>query len=79
MRDFVDISLSPSDGERPYLVFLFHDGVVRDVTRHADIAAVVMTCQQHGLPVVALDPQVRRELRIYGIEAHLPTVKTVGT
>lgn len=78
MGNFIDISISPSDTERRYLVFLFRDGVLCDVTRHADIASVVAMCLLQALPVVSIDPHVRRDLRAHGIESHPPAVQIVG-
>jgi hypothetical protein len=78
MRDFIDISLSPTDTDYPYLLFVFRNGALVDVTRHHQVDTIVETCRYLELPVVAIDPQLRAELRAYGIHAQPPKMRTVG-
>jgi hypothetical protein len=78
MLDFLDISLSSSDKERPYLIFLFERGAVTDVTRHQNMASVAAYCQQKNLPVVSSSPTIRSELRAHNISAQPFEVRAVG-
>jgi hypothetical protein len=77
MRNFIDISLSPSDRERPYLVFVFENGSIVEVTRHARMDAVAACCKQRALPVISSEPLVRAELYKYGIQSGPPLMKAV--
>ncbi len=78
MRSFIELSRSASEPERPYLAFVFEQGSITSVARHADIAAVADWCKRRGLPVVTIDPQLRAEMRAYGIDAHPPIMRAVG-
>jgi hypothetical protein len=77
MRNFIDISMSPSDRERPYLVFVFEDGSIVGVTRHARLDAVADYCKRRALPVISSEPIVRAELYKYGIQSGPPLMKAV--
>jgi hypothetical protein len=78
MRDFLDISVSPSDREQPYLIFRFEDGGILGVTRQARIDAVADYCRRTTLPVFSGDPVVRDALSAIGVECHAPLVRAVG-
>jgi hypothetical protein len=77
MRDFIDISLSPSDQERPYLIYVFENGSIVGVTRHARLDAVANYCKQRALPVISSESFVRAELYKYGIQSGPPLMKAV--
>lgn len=78
MRDFLDISISPSDREQPYLIFRFENGGIFGVTRYARIDAVADYCRHMALPVFSSEPLVRDALSRVGIECHAPTVRAIG-
>jgi hypothetical protein len=78
MRDFLDISISPSDRDTPYLIFRFADGSIASVTRQARIEAVADYCRRSGVPVFSGDAVVRDTLSAVGITCHEPTVRAIG-
>jgi hypothetical protein len=78
MRTFLDISLSPSDQQQPYLVFLFEDGSISDVTRYADMRAVAEYCRAHPLPVISGEASIRTSLQELGIQSWAPRVREVN-
>jgi hypothetical protein len=77
MRNFIDISMSPSDREQPYLIFVFENGSIVGVTRHARLDAVADYCRQRALPVISSEPRVRAELYKYGIQSAPPFMRAV--
>jgi hypothetical protein len=78
MRDFLDISISPSDREQPYLIFRFENGGILGVTRQARIDAVADYCRRASLPVFSSDSVVRDALSAVGIECHAPVMRAIG-
>ncbi len=78
MRDFIDVSVSPSDREKPYLVCLFEDGCIASVTRYTEVAEVAAYCKQYALPVISSEPRVRAELYRYGVRSGPPLVRARG-
>lgn len=79
MLDFIDISLSTSDQEQPYLIFVFERGTVTSVTRYAQITSVADYCQRHALPVVSSNPTIREALAAFGIAVQPFEVRMVGS
>jgi hypothetical protein len=78
MRDFIDISRSPTDQENPYLLFIFQGGVLMNVNRYDNIESLAAHCKRLALPVVSVDPHIRAELRAYSIDAQPPVMRAVG-
>jgi hypothetical protein len=78
MRDFLDISISPSDREQPYLIFRFENGGILGVTRQGRIDTVADYCRRTALPVFSSDPLVRDALSAVGIDCHAPIMRAIG-
>jgi hypothetical protein len=69
LHDYMNVLLDNNDVQHPYQIFIFKNGLQVELVRLPDLASAADLCRQHGLPVVASDPQVSIGLHAYGIES----------
>jgi hypothetical protein len=68
-HSYLNVLLDSSDVQNPYKVFIFKNGLQVDLAHLPDLSSAASMCRQHGLPVVARDPQVSIGLDAHGIES----------
>lgn len=78
MTSFIDISISPSNQEEPYLILLFENGKVTHVAHYRHIASVAAYCQRQHLPVVSGSAQVCTALAAHDIAVQPFQTRAVG-
>jgi hypothetical protein len=69
MLDFIDISCSLSDRNRPYQVLRFERGAVAEIVGFLRIETLAAYCKRHAVPVVTSSPHLSSELQAHGIAA----------
>lgn len=78
MNSFIDISHVGISSEQPYIIVVFEDGAIRDMSEHAELANVVAFCKSHHLPIVSDNAELRVELANYDIAVHPFDFRAVG-
>jgi hypothetical protein len=79
MLDFIDISYPSSQNpEKPYVIFLFNAGTVKEIMQYATIDSVAAYCRAHDLPIVSSSPIVRKQLSTYGIASQAFEAREIG-
>lgn len=72
MMDFIEVFYSLRDSETPYHAIMWRSGMVIDLTKYERLAPLVTYCTQQQLPVLCTDEQIRKQLRLCGINTQIP-------
>jgi hypothetical protein len=78
--DLIDIDRFGDDHNASYHAFVWRDGKVEAycACSSQQLYQVAAFCKRYSLPVVANSPQVRADLRAFGIDALLPRENMIG-
>jgi hypothetical protein len=68
MQDFIEV-FNSRDSQTPYYAIVWRSYTVAGIARCACLDNIVAYCEAYALPVVCKNEDMRKELRLCGIEA----------
>jgi hypothetical protein len=74
----IDVFYNEHDTHTPYQAWVWNTGRVIQRTAYLTLEQIAAFCKELDMSVVASDPQLRAELRTYGLRVRAPVEKELG-